>query len=75
MPKYICSSRDREVWLLPPEEVAKQIFDTEEEAVQWFQQQYPESKITYGDYHFTGQYTEKYLSDEQGSLGYITRES
>lgn len=36
MSKFICSSEDRDAWSLPPEEVKKQTFNTQEEAKQWF---------------------------------------
>lgn len=50
MGRFVCSSDDKEAWELPPEEAAKQVFGTKEEAIGWFEKEYPEKEIKLGGY-------------------------
>ncbi|WGV29056.1 hypothetical protein [Halotia branconii] len=73
MSKYVCSSKDSNVWHLPPEAVAQQTFQTEEEAIQWFKQKYPERNLDFSGYEFDGNYYKNYVSDSKTELGYINQ--
>lgn len=53
MPKYVCSSEERNAWQLPPEEVAKQTFNSKEDAENWFKKQYPNENLHFGGYDAT----------------------
>lgn len=53
MPEYVCSSENRNAWQLPPEEVAKQTFDSKEDAENWFKEQYPDENLTFTGYDAT----------------------
>lgn len=48
--KFACSSDDKEIWELPPEEASKQVFNTKEEAIEWFKSEYQGKEITLGGY-------------------------
>lgn len=50
MAKFVCSSEDKNPWKLPPEEAAKQVFYSKEDAIQWFQEQHQEKEIKLGGY-------------------------
>lgn len=71
MPKYVCSSNDRNAWQLPPEEVAKQTFNSKGEAQNWIREQYPGESLHFGDYLQTIHLPTCYVSLEDESVGYI----
>lgn len=73
MDKYICSSEKRNVWQLPPGEAAKQTFNTEEKAKQWFEQQYPNKHLSLTGYEFDGNYHKNYVYCEHKEVGYINK--
>lgn len=50
MGKFVCSSDDKEAWELPPGEASKQTFETKEEAIDWFKNEYKGKEITLGGY-------------------------
>lgn len=73
MPIYICSSEDREAWSLPPEEVKKQTFNTQEEAEQWFYLKYPGENIQFDGYITTIYLPTSYVSINGKEVGRITK--
>ncbi|MEO1372914.1 MAG: hypothetical protein AAFW70_01035 [Cyanobacteria bacterium J06635_10] len=53
MGRFVCSSDDKEAWELPPGEASKQTFETKEEAIKWFENEYQGKEITLGGYRDT----------------------
>lgn len=72
MPKYVCSSEDRDAWRLSPKEVAKQTFYSKEDAENCFREQYPDEKLHFGDYLQTIHLPTCSVSIEKESIGDIT---
>lgn len=73
MAKYVCSSSLRNAWQLPPGEAAKQTFDTEEKAKQWFEEQYPHKHLSFTGYEFDGNYHKNYVCSDNQEVGYINK--
>lgn len=50
MGKFVCSSDDKEAWQLPPGEASKQTFETKEEAIGWFENEFQGQELELGGY-------------------------
>ncbi|QLE59616.1 hypothetical protein [Nostoc sp. TCL26-01] len=75
MVKYVCSSKDSNAWSISSQDVALQTFHTEEEAILWFQHQYPDKNLVFSGYEFDGNYLKNYVYNNDIELGYINKYS
>jgi hypothetical protein len=73
MPKYVCSSDNKDAWNLPPGEASKQTFTKEEDAEKWFENEYPGYKVTFSGYTFDGDHSENEVFANGESVGSIAK--
>lgn len=71
MAKYICNTKEKDSWKLLPGEASKQTFTNEEDALEWYEKEFPGQKIELSEYHFNGDHSTGILKADGKSVGRI----
>lgn len=75
MEYYICNLHHHNNWHLPPEVVASRTFNTEQEAKDWFKQQYPKGELIFTGFYLTYYLPTNWVFLDEEEIGEITIDS
>ncbi|MFN6515002.1 MAG: hypothetical protein RMY29_010925 [Nostoc sp. CreGUA01] len=73
MTHYVCDLYGNTNWNLPIEKVTARTFNTEQEAEQWFKNNYSGNSIEFSGFHDTERYVTNWVSCNGKEVGEITK--
>lgn len=73
MPKYVCSTDEKDAWKLLPGEASKQTFTNEEDIRRWYESEFPGQKIEMTPYTFDGDHWQNEVFADGKSIGQVDK--